>query len=313
MFLKLRLKIRNFFKKHKNKILVIIVVWALIIAINFFIGMNKSGPVLNTTYTPHEEVVKGDYKVPEKLQNPIEDIIDNYVNKCNEKDYSGAYALLTDDCKRNVFGDSEENFKEYAQSIFPHKKRYSIQNYSNTADYYIYNLKLIDDIITTGLTNQEYAYYEEKIAVKQNGDKLQLSVNDYMGYQELKHVAEDDYLKIRVESKMEYYNYEVYTVRITNKTDKIAVLYDSIAGNELFATVGDENRNPSLVSTTMALNPNETRTFNLTFSKFYDTEEPITGLVFDKIRIMNEYTGKEETEEEEINKSEKVYSLTMQF
>lgn len=313
MFLKLRLKVRNFIKKHKNKIIIILVFWAVILAINFFIGLNREEIKLNTTYEPHEVLLKSDFEVPEKLQVPIEDIIDNYVNKCNEKDYSGAYALLTDDCKKNVFGDSEEKFKEYAEGIFPHKKRYSIQDYSNYGEYYIYSIKLIDDIITTGLTDQEFAYYEEKIAIKQNGDQLQLCVNNYMGYQELKNVAEDDYLKIRVENKKQYYNYEVYELRITNKTDKTAVLYDSVAGNEIYGTIGDENRNPSMVSSTILLDPNETRTFYITFDKFYDNDVAITGIIFDKIRIMNEYTGREETEEEEINKSEKIYSITMHF
>ncbi len=313
MFLKLRLKVRNFIKKHKNTILIIIVIWAIILAINFFLGLRKDEITLNTTYTPHEVLLKSDFEVPEKLQNPIEDLIDSYVNKCNEKDFSGAYALLTDDCKKNVFGDSEEKFKEYAEGIFPHKKRYSIQDYSNYGEYYIYSLKLIDDIITTGLTNQEYAYYEEKIAIKQNGDNLQLCVNDYMGYQELKNVAEDENLKIRVENKIQYYNYETYEIRITNKTDKIALLYDAVVGNEIYGVVGEENRNPSIVSSTVILDPNETRTFYLTFDKFYDSDIQITGLIFDKVRIMNEYTGKEETEEEEISEADKIYSITMQF
>ena len=72
------------------------------------------------------------------------------------------------------------------------------QNYSNSGGYYIYNIKIIDDIITTGLTNQEYAYYEEKLTIKQNGDKLQLCVNNYIQNTEPKKVAEDDNVKINL-------------------------------------------------------------------------------------------------------------------
>lgn len=309
MFLELRLKIRKFFKKHKNKIILVAIVWAVILLINYFLGHRKQQVTLNTTYTPHEVLLTSDTKVPEELQNPIEDIIDDYVNKCNNKDYLSAYELLTEDCKKNAFGDSSDEFTTYVQTIFNNKKRYSIQNYSNYGAYYIYSIKLIDDIITTGLTGQEYAYYEEKIAIKQDGDKLKLCVNNYMEYDEPKKIAEDDNLKIRVESRVKYYENEIYTVRITNKTEKTMLLYDALAGNEIALTVGESSRIPTKVNTTVVLEAGETKSFKITFAKYYDEENKSSELTFNKIRIINNYTGQEESEEELLEKSEKQYSI----
>ena len=312
MFLKWRLKIRNFFKKYKRVIFIVLIVWLVIIAINFFLGHRSETPVLNTTYNPHEVVLTSDTEVPEKLQTPIEDTIDDYINKCNNKDYSGAFELLTTDCKTHVFGDSLDNFTTYASSVFPNKKRYSIQNYSNFGQAYIYNVKLIDDIIATGLTNQSYAYYEEKFAVKEEDGKIKLNVNDYMGFNDLKKVAEDDYLKIRVENKEEFYSFEIYSVKITNKTDKKIVLYDGIVGNELSLISGQDERNPINVKDTITLEPGETRTFEITFNKYYDESTKASEIAFNKIRIMTEqYTGTEETEEEELSKAERTYSITI--
>lgn len=312
MFLKWRLKIRNFFKKYKRVIFIVLIVWLVIIAINFFLGHRSETPVLNTTYNPHEVVLTSDTEVPEKLQTPIEDTIDDYINKCNNKDYSGAFELLTTDCKTHVFGDSLDNFTTYASSVFPNKKRYSIQNYSNFGQAYIYNVKLIDDIIATGLTNQSYAYYEEKFAVKEEDGKIKLNVNDYMGFNDLKKVAEDDYLKIRVENKEEFYSFEIYSVKITNKTDKKIVLYDGIVGNELSLISGQDERNPINVKDTITLEPRETRTFEITFNKYYDESTKASEIAFNKIRIMTEqYTGTEETEEEELSKAERTYSITI--
>ncbi len=312
MFLKWRLKIRNFFKKYKRVIFIVLIVWLVIIAINFFLGRRSETPMLNTTYNPHEVVLTSDTEVPEKLQTPIEDTIDDYINKCNNKDYSGAFELLTTDCKTHVFGDSLDNFTTYASSVFPNKKRYSIQNYSNFGQAYIYNVKLIDDIIATGLTNQSYAYYEEKFAVKEEDGKIKLNVNDYMGFNDLKKVAEDDYLKIRVENKEEFYSFEIYSVKITNKTDKKIVLYDGIVGNELSLISGQDERNPINVKDTITLEPGETRTFEITFNKYYDESTKASEIAFNKIRIMTEqYTGTEETEEEELSKAERTYSITI--
>ena len=311
MFLKWRLKIRNFFKKYRKVILIVIVVWAVIIAINYYLKNKKEPEVLNTTYTPHEVLLKSDTEVPEKLQTPIEDLIDDYVNKCNSKDYSGAFNLLTEECKTYVFNDSLDNYKEYVDEVFDNEKRYSIQDYSNYGEYYIYNIKIIDNIIKTGLTNQTYAYYEEKIAIKQDGNTLKMSVDDYMDHEDLKKIAEDDYLKIRIESRENYYNSQLYTIRITNKTEKEVVLYDGIASNELAIESENDSRDASTVSATMALEPGETKTFKVRFAKYYDEKTKATNIAFNKVRIMNEYTGKEQTEEEELNKAEKSYSISI--
>lgn len=311
MFVEWRLKIRDFFKKNKNTIIIVVIIWAAIIVINYFLGKRTTTESLNVTYQPHDVLLTSEFKVPEELQNPIEDLIDDYINKCNSKDYSGAYNLLTDDCKKYVFDDSLDNFTEYASSIFKSKKRYSIQDYSNYGKYYIYSVKIIDDIITTGLTGQEYAYYEEKMGISRNGEKLQLCVSDYMGHTDLKKSGEDDNIKIRVESRDEYYGFEIYTIRITNKTEKKIVLFDNIVKNELSLITGTDARDPIQTNGAIYLVPGETRTFEVTFAKYYDEEKKADTLGFNKIRIMNEYTGEEETEEEELAKAEKVYGINI--
>jgi hypothetical protein len=312
VFLKLRLKVRNFFKKYKNKIFIVLVIWIIILAINYLLGHQKQKVVLNTTYAPHNVVLLSDSEVPENLQNPIEDLIDDYVNKCNKKDYKAAYELLTEECKTHAFNNSLEKFTKYIDSIFAQEKRYSIQNYSNISEQYIYNLKLLNDIITTGLTNESYAYYEEKIAIKKENGQLKLSVNDYMGSKELKNVAEDDYLKIRIESKEQYYDHEIYTVKATNKSDKTAIIFDGLAGEEIYLVSETDRRALLNADTSLVLIPGETKTAKLTFSKYYDETIPADQIIFNKIRLLTDYTGNEPTEEEQLNKAERVYSINVQ-
>lgn len=312
MFLKLRLKVRNFFKKNKNKIFIVLVIWIIILAINYLLGHQKQKVVLNTTYAPHNVVLLSDSKVPENLQNPIEDLIDDYVNKCNNKDYKAAYELLTEECKTHAFNNSLEKFTKYIDSIFAQEKRYSIQNYSNIGEQYIYNLKLINDIITTGLTDESYAYYEEKIAIKKENGQLKLSVNDYMGSKELKNVAEDDYLKIRIESKEQYYDHEIYTVKATNKSDKTAIIFDGLAGEEIYLVSETDRRALFNADTSLVLIPGETKTAKITFSKYYDETIPAEQIIFNKIRLISDYTGNETTEEEQLNKAERIYSINVQ-
>lgn len=311
MFTELRLKIRKFYRKYKNIIITVLVIWAIIFVINRILSRQPKENKLQTTVDTHTEVLKSDYKVPDKLKEPIENAFYDYVLNCNLKQYDKAYALLAEECKANVFDNDIENFKVYVDSVFNKQKRYSIQDYSNYGGFYIYNIKLIDDIITTGLTNTEYAYYEEKVALRENGDKIEMFVDNYLGTDELKRVAEDDNAKIRVESRVKFYSYEIYTIRITNKTDKDLVLYDGIIGNELFFEVGEENRTPFNVDRTMSLIPYETKTFQVTLGKFYDESAKVSAISFNKVRIMDNYTGEELTEEEETSKASKLYSISI--
>ena len=86
MFLEYRLKIRNWIRNNKNKVIIVLVIWAVIIVINYLLGHRKEQEVLNTTYKPHDIVMSNDgEKVPEKLQEPIEKIIDDFINYCNKK------------------------------------------------------------------------------------------------------------------------------------------------------------------------------------------------------------------------------------
>ena len=86
----------------------VILVIAVVIAINYYLKHHQEPETLNTTYAPHEELLNGDGNPSEKTATAIEDFIDDYVNKCNSKDYSGAFNLLTDECKTYVFDDSDK-------------------------------------------------------------------------------------------------------------------------------------------------------------------------------------------------------------
>lgn len=310
MFLKLRLKISNFIKNNRSKILIILIIWIIIILINYYLGHRKKENIPNTTYSPHEVLMSNSGEnVPEKLRKPIEKIIDEFINDCNKKDYKSGYNLLSEDCKNNVFENSEDKFKVYVDSVFPREKIYSIQSYATKDDNYIYNVKILDNILESGLTDEDYSYYEEKFMIKQNKDKLTLNIANYIGEEELKKVAEDDYIKIRVTQKKVFYGEEVYDVTITNKTENIMVIADKFEPNEVALKVNEESRNAINQNLHIVLEPGQTNSYKLHFVKYYDEKSSADSIVFDKIRILETYSGNEEMKQQEIDNAVKLYSL----
>ena len=198
MFIKFRLKIRNFIRDNRKKIIIIILVWLLIFIINCLLGLRKEKVVLETSYKPSTSVMNSSSSVPKKDHTRISDILDKYFNYCNNGDYENAFKMVSDLCKEKAFNNDINKFKNYIKSIYTEKKRYSIQNYSNYDNKYIYTMKIFNDIITTGLTGEEYSYYEEKIVMIKDGDNIKLNVGDFIDKVDIKRIVEDDYYKIRI-------------------------------------------------------------------------------------------------------------------
>ena len=311
MFLKLRLKIRNFFKDNKKIIIIILIVWLIIFGINFLLSLRKEEIVLNTTYTPNISTLDASSSVPEEEHSLIIDMVDEYINYCNNKEYEKAYNMLSENCKNEAFNGDINKFTEYIQSIFTQKKRYSIQNYSNYNNTYLYHVKIFNDYLATGLTGEEYSYFDEKFAMVKEGDEIKLNVGDFIDKVDLKRVVEDDYSKIRILSKAVFYDHEEYLVKITNKTDYTMVISSVYEGDEVILDVGNDKRPMTNSSLEIALAPGETREYQINFSKYNDEQQYAQALIFNKIRILKSYSGDEEDAEQEKKDAIKLYSLTI--
>lgn len=306
----IRIKIRNFFRKYGKIIVIILFAFLLIVIINKLLILNSAPDVPETSYVPHTTVLDSSIDVPEKVADSFEDFIENYVKYCNNRDYVKAYNLISDDCKKNFFGNSYNNFVNYVSEKFDSTKSYAIQSYSSVDDKYIYSVKLYDNFLATGLTNQSYRYVEEKMAVNydDNGN-IVFSVGNYMGSQDLQYQASNDYLKAEVTKSVEKYSFIIYNLKLTNRSNYTIVIQDGNTDDtEIFINIGNETRN-CIDETTIVLNPGETKEFAISFSKFYDSDSSVNSLVLNAVRVIENYTGNPETAEEEIENA--IYKASM--
>lgn len=310
-WLDLRLKIRNFFKKHKKKIIIIFIVWTCIIIINNYLKNKPEIIEPATTYKPHEPVINLTEKyVPEQYKQPIENLIYNYIEYCNNKDYESAYNLLSEDYKIR-YCDNIETFKSYVDEAFATYKRYNIQNYSNLDNMYIYIVRILDDILSTGTTD-EYSYIEDKFVIKPENGTLKISLNGYCGKENLNIEAEDDYMQIKITKKEMTYDKVTYNVEIKNKSRYFLVLADSTSYNEIQLVLPKEARTAKEIeSNNFVLLPLDTFNGEFTFDKYIDDIQVATSLKFNSIRILPEYTGYDENAEKENENAIKLYSLAI--
>lgn len=316
MFTRFRLKIRDFFRRNKNKIIIALIIWVIVIAINYFFANMKTPLIPKVSYNPHQPTRRTD-PIPEKLKKPIENLLDEFFNVCNNKEYERAYEMLSEDCVDSLYPDIEE-FKKYVDQVYDTKKIYHIQNYTNSKKdgTYIYSVRILDDIMATGMTgqNSELYYYEEKYVIKEEGDELKLSIRQYIGDENVNSVYEDKYMKVSILEKKVKYETERYTVKVTNRTNYIIVLSDFTQRHEICLNLDNQDIRDNATSNSgrIIINPKETKNFEFEFNKYYDEPKKSVSIIFNVVRILRDYTGSPETKQQELDEAIEVYSFEVQ-
>ena len=309
-WLDLRLKIRDFFRKNRRLITIIIIMWSIVIAINYFLKNRTTIEVPKTTYTPHIPIIDYTDSVPEGYKKPIENLINNFVEYCSNKEYEKAYNLLSSGYKEKYCGDIEK-FKKYVNKNFETKKSHYIQNYSNLNNTYIYQVRISEDILATGTTG-DYSYMEDKFVIKEENGILKLSLNGYCGYEDINRTFEDENVKIKIVRKDIFYNMSVYTVEFTNKTSNFILFANNTEDNEITLQMpDDERKEKNLVYSNLVVYPKDTYTRELTFTEYFDDRQDPVSLNFNNIRVLPEFTGHIEKAEQEKAKAIKLYSVSI--
>lgn len=296
----LRLKIRHWFKKYGKITFIVAIVFITVFILNRYLMTADDIKIPETTYNPSVSILKDGNVAPKKIQETAEKMIDEYVGYCNEGNYKKAFNMLSSDCQKYEFNDNVVEFAEYVLTKMPTPKVHSIQNYSIYKKYYIYEVKYIDDILASGLTNQTYNYSTEKITFTKNNDgSYNMLVGNFISYDKINNISENEYIKVDVMDRLVNYSTEIYNVKFTNRTDSTVVVADNIEGNEIGLALPQEYRNKKNTNDTIILGPGESETHELVFTKFFDDGDDSKSILFSSIRVIENYKGEDGTEEEQ--------------
>ena len=197
--------------------------------------------------------------------------------------------------------------------MFDQKKIYNIKNYSVNDNVYIYNLRILNDILATGLTDEkQLVYYEEKVAIESIEDKLYLSIGGFIKEKKVDALFEDEYMKLTVDKVVVMDDREIYTMTVSNKSDYVLNIADTSKPQEIFIKMGSETRNvQELPMNGVIVFPDQKRTYELTFTKWYDETEKTESIIFDTVYIIKEY--KEDTEQMRVEKENAIDSYSFEL
>ena len=311
-------KLIRFYYKNRLK------VWALILGIVFLIAIIQ---ILNivasnnlkvendkiaqettlennvVSYDKESQSIISSGKVQEEYKSDFGNLINQFFTYCIEHKPQLAYELLSKDTKESLY-PTETLFEEmYYSEKFKENKQFSFQSWINTGKLYIYQVKIFDNMLMTGKTDD--TYYEDFVTISPEDGEYKLNINNLIGIKEINQTYNNKFLQINVKKSQVFMDYEIYTFDIKNlsentikldsmkKTDNIYVVDEK--GNKYSALL-QENTEEEMV-----FNPKESRRINIKFSDTYREGIVIDQIVFEDI-VTNypEYKRGEEKQRAEI-------------
>lgn len=303
-------QIRLWYNSHRKKIWITVGIIAAVIAIvqflNFLYSISSDNTrnnriaisdekenlkeiekETNVSYESGVSVISGETISKEKLKTAAE-VIGEFFDFCNEGNIQGAYDLLTDDCKEQIYTSLESFEKAYYQDVFAGEERiYSVENWIGD----IYKVDITENMLATGKSNNGYVK-QDYITVEKVDDVYKLNINNYIGKTQINKETDKEDIKVNVLYKNTYMDREEYTISVTNnKATSISLdrLYDV---NSLYLEDSKGMKYPAytheMTSPMLEVQSKETKEVTIKFYSRYTSNKNIENLVFSDLVIWND-------------------------
>ena len=298
-------KLLRYYSQNKLKIwailLAIILGYALLIVLNNTIANQNTEEENNDQETTSNNVVSyhnesksmvTDNRVSDLYSDEIGAVINQFFTYCINHEPEKAYNMVANDTKQVLYQTEELFEKNYYENKFAGNKQFSFQSWSSSDGIFAYQVRIFDNMLATGQTNDNYI--EEYVTITVDAGNYKLNLNSYIGRKQINVKNEDDNLYVQVGMIDRYLDYEVYTFNIQNKTDKSIILdtrrdtdtcyvVDSLGNN--FEAVLYENKEEDL-----EFLPEEMKTIQIKFSDAYREGLKIKSINFTDIVDSEEYS-----------------------
>lgn len=294
-------KLIRYFNQNRTKILLIVFIIVFLIifvrVLNNIIKRNlqeennniSNIQVNKDTSIPDEVIISGEEISEEKA---VEDkkITEGFVQACNNKDYSKAYNMLTDDCKNIVFNGTMDSFvRNYCDLIFKTSKTYKLEGWLNKTDGMTYKMTYLEDnILATGGISDGLNYTDYITITKENGEN-KLSIYSFINSYNTEKIESKNNIEVKVNRKDVYMDYVVYAFDITNNSENAILLSDN-SDNKQICLVDEHNSEyisylNEIPQFNLVINKGEQKQFAIRFAKGYSSSTNSRYIKFKNIYL----------------------------
>lgn len=226
----------------------------------------------------------------EQLKADSSKIIDDFLNYCNLGRIEDAYNLLSKDCKEILYPSIESFTNNYYNKIFMNKKTYAYQAMVKNNNLYTYQINFIDDILETGKLSKTSIVDYYTIVVEKDGSKL--NINKLIEKKEIPYLTENKEIEVKLEYKIVYYDYEVYSFNFKNTRYSTVSLDSFESPKNIFLQDENENKyiwkNYKHVEEELVLNKGAERNIQIIFNREYNPTTKIEKIIFQNVILNNE-------------------------
>lgn len=220
------------------------------------------------------------------------DVITEFLENCNNGNVEEAYNMLTDECKEEMFSTVEDFRTFYYGNIFNgNKVTFEIENWVND----IYKVDIVPDMLSTGKVNN--TVMQDYITVDNYTGEYKLNINNYISRRDINKSQEKDNVKITVNYRDTYMEYEEYNLTIENNGETSIVLDDLTNLESMY--IEDQNEmhytayTHEITKDMLEIPSGTSKTIEIKYYSRFSSSRNIEKLVFSNVN-MGKYNVEEE-------------------
>ena len=292
-------KVRELYNQNRHMVWIIILILVAIIVLiqilnNFISNKNdiEESNKQNTVIKSSNNNINENYSVitGQEVKKEVSQVIDDFVYYCNNNEPEKAYALLSDECKKALYPTLDDFTTKYYQKLFKGNITYLYQSWITYNNKYTYKIDFIEDMLSTGKASNTSItdYYT---IVKQN-ETYKLNINKFIGIENINKSTTRNNIKITVNKKRIYMDYETYEIEVENNSSGKIELDSLQKTNTVY--IEDENGqkyywyNHEILEEDISIRRAQRGSVEVKFNKSYQAEKETTKVVFTNV-VANEH------------------------
>lgn len=291
--------IRYYNHNRKRIITIIIVVIAVILLIQLLNQMakkqlaerNKSNSTnttqtnINSQNTLQTQTIISNTKINTETAQNNQETIKKFIEYCNNGEINLAYNMLSKKCQEELFNDVNSFKEKYYDKIFYIKRQYSIENWITSEIGQTYKTIYSNDALASGGITDSI---EDYITITTQNNENKLSILRYIGNITINKSASNDIASIQVIDRKIYEDYEIYNIKVTNKTDKTIMLNRDYDNQGIYVNYQESDNKylayiDEIYSGDLQIKAGQTKYVSIKFNKIYNGAINTSKIIFSDI------------------------------
>lgn len=305
-------KLLRFYNQNRFKIWIAIVVIIFVVALTRILNYSikeqdekiENNNEVSKNYKEQSKTITSDGgSVEASYQNTYGKTIDKFYKYCIDGEIEKAYDMLSKDMKNLKYPNMEIFKQQYFDSRFQGDMQYSFQSWSTGNNKNIYIVNIYENILATGKPKEEN-YIEEYITIVPEEDTYKVNIDGYIGRENINKKVQSELINIEVAYVDQYIDYEIYTFKVKNNTDKTILMDTRKNTKNTYIVDQNFNKYDALIyentEESLKLKSQESKEVKIKFSDVYRASLKIKEINFNDIVDYEQYEVNKEVESEQI-------------